>query len=38
MLKSGLKEEFEKKILSLKNRLTQRGQKDPSFWLFNQMA
>ncbi|TNV72615.1 hypothetical protein FGO68_gene17659 [Halteria grandinella] len=37
-MKSGLKDEFEKKVTSLRHRLTQRGLKDPSFWLFNQMA
>lgn len=35
MMKSGLKEDFERKMFTMRHRLTQRGQKDPSFWLFN---
>ena len=33
-----MKQEYEKKLFLLKSRLTQRASKDPSFWLFNQMA
>lgn len=37
-IKTELKQEYEKKSTLLKSRLTQRAQKDPSFWIFNQMA
>jgi hypothetical protein len=37
-IKTELKQEYEKKLSVLRSRLTQRATKDPSFWLFNQMA
>jgi len=33
-----LRDEFERKVGSLKAKLSQRASKDPSFWVFNQMA
>ncbi len=37
-IKTELKEEYEKKISFLKNRLKKRTLKDPSFWLFSQLT
>ena len=33
-----MRDEFERKVGSLKAKLSQRASKDPSFWVFNQMA
>ena len=37
-IKTELKEEYEKKINFLKQRLMKRAVKDPSFWLFSQLT
>ena len=37
-IKSDMKDDYDKRINQLKNRLEQRAVKDPSFWLFNRMV